>query len=126
MLLRLPRPQPSKTLAIDSTDKDLAKELKTQDLGQQSIPPKGQITVGLAIQIGIGAFIFLAAVVGVIVYFTSLASRISANSTNIENIQQSIKTEDARIDTSYDRAISCIDKQIDNLRIEIRDLIKTR
>jgi hypothetical protein len=111
-----------KTLSVDSTDKDLAKNLKTQDLAQQPIPPRVQVTVSLALQIGIGVVIFLGAVVAVIVYMSTLSAGIATNKTNIDNIQQAIKTQDARIDTSYDRAIKYIDKQIDNLR----DLIKTR
>ena len=80
-------------------------------LAQKIIPPRLQVTVGLAVKIGIGTFIFVGVVVTVIVFFTSLACGIAVNKTNIENVQQTMETEHASFD-----------KQMDELRSEIRKL----
>lgn len=110
---------------LDTTDKDTPTDLSrfsSQPLSDAAVPPRTQLTIGLVVKVGVGVFVFVGAVVGILVFITSLSSRITETSTNVTNIQTTLTEQGRRIDSTFDRAIDYVDRQIDILRADLQSL----
>lgn len=66
----------------------------------------------------------LVVIVGAIIFFSNLSSKTTENTVNIENLRTSITQQDTRAENNYNRAIEYVDKQISNLRSDIKDLLQ--